>query len=89
MANEVALVLEGILNSDGTIQLDRPPGVSPGRVRITLRPLSSSEPQDMCIPDDPWLDDAVSAPFDLPLPATPGRIRARQSHELLPDRLTG
>ena len=74
MASESALVLNGNLNADGTIRLDRPPDVPPGRVRITLQPLPASVPGAIRLPDAPWPDDAISAPCDLPFP---GRTEPR------------
>ncbi len=89
MASELTLVINGNLLSDGTIQLDRPPPISPGRVQITMRSLSQSEAANVCIPDGPWLDEAVSAPFDLPFAGVPRRVHPRQAHDLLPDPLPG
>jgi len=87
MTSEPALVLDGNLKADGTIQLDRLPGVRPGRVRITLRPLFASEPGVACLPDGPWQDEAISAPVDLPLSGSFDRVTLRQAHALLPDPL--
>ncbi len=89
MAYESAVVLDGNLDPDGTIRLDRPPDVPPGRVRITLQPLPATVPGAICLPDGPWLDDAISAPFDLPFPGKTERVHPRQAHDLLPDPLTG
>ncbi len=89
MACEPALVLDGNLDSDGTIRLDRPPDVPPGRVRITIQPLPESMPAVGHLPDGPWLDEAISAPFDLLLPGMPQRVRPRQARDVLPDPMTG
>ena len=89
MANTSALILDGNLSSDGTIRLDRPPDVPPGRVRITLQPLPASVPGAICLPDSPWLDDAISAPCDIPFFGRTERVQPRQAHDLLPDPLTG
>ena len=32
------VVVEGTLKTDGTLELDQKPGLSPGRVRVTLQP---------------------------------------------------
>ncbi|MEI8373450.1 MAG: hypothetical protein WCJ35_11540 [Planctomycetota bacterium] len=85
MTSGTALLLDGSLKADGTIQLDRLPSVRPGRVRITMRPLSASERGDECLPDGPWQDDTVSAPIDLPLSGSFDRVTLRQAHALLPD----
>ncbi len=37
-------VIEGTLKPDGTLQLDRKPTVSPGRVTVTVQPASASQP---------------------------------------------
>jgi hypothetical protein len=87
MTGEPALVLDGNLKADGTIQLDRLPGVRPGRVRIILRPLFVANPGDECLPDCPWQDDAISAPVDLPLSGSFDRVTLRQAQALLPDPL--
>jgi hypothetical protein len=88
MAFESALVLDGNLTSDGTIRLDRPPDVPAGRVRITLQPLPASVPEAVRLPDGPWLDDAISAPCDLPFSGRAERVHPRQASDLLPDPLT-
>ena len=36
------IVVEGILKPDGTLELDDKPGLSPGRVQVTVRSLSTS-----------------------------------------------
>ena len=89
MASEQVVVFDGNLNSDGTIQLDRPPGISPGRVQVALRPLSPSASGQARDPDGPWPDEAISAPFDLPCPGTPERVYPRQGSNRLPDPLRG
>jgi hypothetical protein len=38
------------------------------------------------LPDSPWLDEGVPAPFDLPIPDTPQPGVAHEVAELLPDR---
>lgn len=34
-------VIEGTLKPDGTLELDQKPGLSPGRVQVTVKPLVS------------------------------------------------
>ena len=89
MASELVLVFDGNLNSDGTIQLDRPPGISPGRVQVALRRLSPFVSGQARDPDGPWPDEAIPAPFDLPRPGTPERVYPRPGSERLPDALQG
>ncbi len=89
MASELVLVFDGNLNSDGTIQLDRPPGISPGRVQVALRPLFPSDSGQARVPDSPWPDQAISAPLDLPRSGRSERVAPRQGNERLPDPLRG
>ena len=75
------IVVNGLLQPGGTLQLDFVPAMSPGRVRVTLQPLGNAER----LPDAPWLDESVSAPFDLPRPGARKRVHARVVAERLPD----
>ena len=84
-----ALVISGNLNSDGTIQLDRPPAILPGRVQVLLRPLSTPESREARLPDAPWPDESRSAPFDLPRPGVSERVYPQQACDRLPDFLPG
>lgn len=36
------LVIEGTLKPDGTLELDRKPNLPPGRVEVTVKPLTTS-----------------------------------------------
>ena len=36
------IVLQGTLNPDGTLQLDEPPKLAPGRVQVTVQPLPTA-----------------------------------------------
>jgi len=54
--------LTGTLQANGSIVLDEPPPLAPGRVSVVLKPL----PTTVRLPDPPFLDDCISAPFDLP-----------------------
>jgi hypothetical protein len=89
MAMGSALVLHGNLGSDGTIRLDTTPDLPPGRIRITLRLLPPLNSEAIHLPDGPWLDDAISAPGDLPLSGVPERVFPREALELLPDPYMG
>jgi hypothetical protein len=44
------VVIEGTLKPDGTLELDRKPGLSPGRVTVVLRQESASAPA----PEQDW-----------------------------------
>ena len=60
------IVLDGDLRADGTIALDTYPPLPPGRVRVTVERLAKDPLPSDRLPDPPWLDDCISAPFDLP-----------------------
>jgi hypothetical protein len=38
------VVVEGTLKPDGTLELDQKPGLPPGRVTVTVQPLSPASP---------------------------------------------
>ncbi len=59
------IVLDGDLRADGTIALDTYPPLPPGRVRVTVETLATAPLPSGRLPDPPWLDDCISAPFDL------------------------
>lgn len=81
----VSTVIDGVLRSDGTLELDAPPQMPPGRVRVTLEPLVESRKGSQRLPDEPWLDDSISAPFDLPRPNATTRVQPRYLAERLPE----
>ena len=78
------VVVDGMLRSDGTLKLDVVPRLAPGRVRVTLQPLESRVGAERS-PDGPWLDESISAPFDLPRPGLAERVEARIVTERLPE----
>lgn len=84
MATNATIVLEGILKSNGTLELRSRPALSPGLVRVTLEPLPMPRPPAEPLPDPPWEDECISAPFDLPLPDNGHPIVARWVAEVLP-----
>lgn len=53
----------GTLHPGGAVTLDEPPRLAPGRVRVALRPLP---PPAARLPDGPFPDESIPAPFDLP-----------------------
>ena len=75
------IVLNGVLNADGSLKLDHRPELPPGRVRVTLQLL----PEALRLPDPPWNDESVPAPFDLPRFGTAERVLPRLAGERLPD----
>jgi hypothetical protein len=79
------ITVDGLLRPDGTLELDTPPRLPPGRVRITLQPLGGSRTQAERLPDPPWADDAIPAPFDLPRPGPTERVEPRPVVERLPE----
>ncbi len=78
------VVVDGMLRSDGTLKLDVVPRLAPGRVRVTLQSLGSRVGGER-LPDGPWLEESISAPFDLPRPGLAERVEARIVTERLPD----
>jgi hypothetical protein len=40
MSRTGEVVLEGTVKPDGTVELDRKPGLAPGRVKVILQPVS-------------------------------------------------
>jgi hypothetical protein len=88
LATVPALVYDGFLQADGTIQLDRTPEIGPGRVQVTLRPLLESATRDILLPDPPWEDESIPAPCDLPLLGPRERVVLREVVGWLPDPRT-
>jgi hypothetical protein len=80
-----AAVIHGLLSPDGTLKLDASPRLPPGRVRVTVQPLADGRTESDRLPDDPWLDDAIPAPFDLPRLGAIERVRPRVALERLPE----
>ncbi|MBX9584090.1 MAG: hypothetical protein K2X87_27640 [Gemmataceae bacterium] len=58
---EAGIETTGTLHPDGAVTLDEPPRLAPGRVRVALAPLPAVR-----LPDGPFLDESIPAPFDLP-----------------------
>jgi len=73
--------IEGVLHADGKLILDVKPAMLPGRVWVALRPLVEAER----LPDAPWLDDSIPAPFDLPRAGTMIRVQPRAVAERMPE----
>src|SRR5262245_4429575 len=46
-----ALVVQGTLKSDGTLELDQKPNLSPGRVTVILQPAQASTPAKRSLAD--------------------------------------
>lgn len=84
MAANTSVVLEGVLKADDTIELASHPALPPGPVRVRLEALPSVETGVERLPDPPWPDESISAPFDLPLSGTPQRVVVREAAERLP-----
>jgi hypothetical protein len=77
------IVLDGTLKPDGSLVFDMPPQLPSGRVRVTLQPMVAVQPTRL--PDPPWADQAIPAPFDLPNPTIREPIRPRWVSERLPE----
>jgi hypothetical protein len=82
-----SIVLDGLLKPDGTLQFDIPPCLPPGRVRVTLQPLGEGVTGVERLPDVPWPDESIPAPFDLPRPDEVERVQPRAVAERLPEPL--
>ena len=83
----VSAVIDGLLTPEGTLRLDAPPRLPPGRVRVTVQSLVDERNEAERLPDAPWLDDAIPAPFDLPRSGIVERVRPRPIPERLPELL--
>jgi hypothetical protein len=88
MAN-ASIVLNAVLRPDGTLALDSQPPLPPGPVRVTLESLSELEAKAVRLPDPPWLDESVSAPFDLPHFGRIVPVRPRLATDRLPEPFQG
>lgn len=78
------IYLDGTLKSDGSLEFDVRPPLPPGRVRVALQPLATVR-ETIRLPDPPWLDDCIAAPFDLPYPTTSQQVQPRLVAERLPE----
>ncbi|GEM_PF-5148935 len=83
--SSMGAVIDGLLMPDGTLKLDAPPRLPPGRVRVTVQPLIDGRTEPERLPDGPWLDDALPAPFDLPRSGVVELVRPRVVAERLPE----
>jgi len=84
MAVPMSITIEGMLKSDGTIELRRRPGLPPGPVWVTLEAVSQEHILAEALPDQPWEDEALPAPFDLPLSGLPQPVNPQVVEEWLP-----
>jgi len=85
MARKSSVVLGGVLRADGTLELDGQPELPPGRVRVKLQAVAHAERKGLPVPDPPWVDESIAAPFDLPLSQSTEPLDVRQVAELLPE----
>jgi hypothetical protein len=81
----MSIVINGLLRPDGTLELETTPKLPPGRVRVTLQPLGEGCADSERLPDPPWQDEAISAPFDLPRTGRAMRVQPRIIAERLPE----
>jgi hypothetical protein len=84
MAQNSPVVLEGMLKPDGTLELDGRPALPPGRVRVRLELVGAGAQGAERLPDPPWPDESIPAPFDLPRPPQAERVQARKVPQPLP-----
>ena len=86
MAAIPSILLDGLLKPDGTLELIGRPALPPGPVRVRLEAAPwVGRPQER-LPDHPWLDENIPAPFDLRRPLSVERVQVRQVTERLPER---
>lgn len=78
---ELGHELTGTLQPGGSILLDEPPAMPPGRVRITLTPMP------VRMPDEPLLDECISAPCDLPYAGPVNKVKVRYGQTRLSEIL--
>jgi hypothetical protein len=82
--NAADITIAGMIRPDGSLELEQQPNLPPGPVQVTLRsiPVATRMPRR---PDEPWPDESVPAPFDLPRPAPARRVHPRRATLRLPD----
>ena len=85
----VGTIIHGLLKADGTLELDSPPRLPPGRVRVTVQPLLDGRAETVRLPDAPWSDDSIPAPFDLPRFEQVERVQPKAVRERLPELPSG
>jgi hypothetical protein len=86
--NETSNVVRGVLNPDGTLELDERPSLPAGRVEVTIRPFRTKEENDAGTEDIP---DRVGQVDEAPRPLEGygpylRRVRARREAEGFPFR---
>lgn len=77
--------IQGTLQPDGKLILDERPPLPPGRVRVAIQAVVEPPPKSDRLPDEPWLDTSISAPFDLPRSGVLVRVQPRLLAERLPE----
>lgn len=84
--NTLGITIAGTIQPDGSLQLDEPANLPPGPVQVTLRSIQTALPgETQRLPDGPWPDESIPAPFDLPRYGPSRRVCARRGTERLPD----
>ena len=90
----VTMVAQGVLRPDGWIELldpvDLPSEPRPVTVTVADREAttvvpSTAAPRLTRKPGGVWLDESISAPFDLPRPGTPRPVKVEPGGVRLPD----
>ena len=77
-----SVVVYGILQRDGTVRLDRPLGIQPGPIELTIRPIP---PRSERLPDLPFDDLCEAPPFDLPRSGVTWAVQPIRVLQRLPD----
>jgi hypothetical protein len=76
-----SVVLDGVITADGNLEVQVPSSFPPGPVRVTVQPVQAGER----LPDPPWPDEGIPAPFDLPYLGVSKRVEPRPAKERLPE----
>jgi hypothetical protein len=87
MSVAASIVLEGLLKPDGTLELRGRPVFPPGRVRVTLEAIKEHPVPRERLPEPPWREESIPAPFDLPPPLRVKGVQAHEAAERPPDPL--
>lgn len=76
----------GRIQPDGSLQLDEPVDLPPGPIEVTLRRIPAQASTELKrLPDEPWLDECISPPFDLPHPEGGRPVQVHRGGVRLPD----
>ena len=81
-----AVTITGIITPEGLLQLEQLPNLPPGPVRVTVQRMQAISPaQSPRLPDEPWPDENIAAPIDLPRIGPRRDVHAQPGSPRLPD----